>query len=95
MIDYSKCRTSSAEPEASSIIETFRAIGYSIQGAVTIIDNSKSAGAKNVFVDFEWKGADTSLFIKDDDSGMKNENLFIHSLKTVSKNPLLIGCAHF
>jgi hypothetical protein len=37
----------SAEPEASSMIETFRAIGYSIETAIAdIIDNSITAGAK-------------------------------------------------
>ena len=56
MPDYSKYKTTTAEPEASSMIETFRAIGYSIQGAVAdIIDNSISAGAKQIWIDFEWE----------------------------------------
>jgi hypothetical protein len=41
MPDYSKYQTASAIPEASSMIETFRAIGYNIETAVAdIIDNS-------------------------------------------------------
>ena len=49
LIEYSKYKTAQAEPEASSMIETFRAIGYSIQSAIAdIIDNSVSAGAKNI-----------------------------------------------
>ncbi len=87
MIDYSKYLTTPAEPEASSMIETFRAIGYSIQAAVAdIIDNSISAGAKNVWVDFEWKGADTWLSVKDDGSGMNNEEL-IQAMRPGSRNP--------
>lgn len=46
-IDYTKYKTTPAIPEASSMIETFRAIGYSIEAAVAdIIDNSISAAAK-------------------------------------------------
>ncbi len=87
MFDYSKYNTTSAEPEASSMIETFRAIGYSIQAAVAdIVDNSISAGAKNVWVDFEWKGADTWLSIKDDGLGMDNEGL-IQAMRPGSRNP--------
>ena len=58
MIDYSKYQKASAIPEAASMIETFRAIGYSIEAAVAdIIDNSISASAKNIWVNFDWKGA--------------------------------------
>ena len=43
-IDYTKFQTTPAIPEASSMIETFRAIGYSIEAAVAdIIDNHISA----------------------------------------------------
>ena len=88
MIDYSKYQTASAIPEASSMIETFRAIGYNIETAVAdIIDNSISANAKNVWINFEWKGADTWLSIKDDGTGMNNEEL-IQAMRPGSKNPL-------
>lgn len=87
MIDYSKYATTPAEPEASSMIETFRAIGYSIQSAVAdIVDNSISAGAKNIWIDFEWIGADTWLSIKDNGSGMNNEDL-IQAMRPGSRNP--------
>src|SRR5688500_4899542 len=86
-IDISKYKTANAEPEASSMIETFRAIGYSIQAAVAdIVDNSISAGAKSIWVDFEWKGADTWLSIKDDGIGMDNEGL-IQAMRPGSRNP--------
>ena len=87
-MDYSKYKTQQAEPEASSMIETFRAIGYNIETAVAdIIDNSISAGAKNVWINFDWKGAETWLSIKDDGSGMNNEEL-IQAMRPGSKNPL-------
>jgi hypothetical protein len=87
MINYKNLATASAEPEPSSMIETFRAIGYSIQAAVAdIIDNSISANAKNVWVEFEWKGESTWLSIKDDGDGMDNEEL-IQAMRPGSKNP--------
>lgn len=88
MIDFSKYPTTPANPEASSMIETFRAIGYNIETAVAdIIDNSISANAKNVWVNFDWKGADTWISVKDDGIGMDNDEL-IQAMRPGSKNPL-------
>jgi hypothetical protein len=87
-IDYSKYQTTSAIPEASSMIETFRAIGYNIETAIAdIIDNSISASAKNIWLNFEWKGSKTWLFIKDDGLGMNDAEL-IQAMRPGSKNPL-------
>lgn len=87
MTDYTQYNTQQAEPEASSMIETFRAIGYSIESAVAdIIDNSISAGAKNIWVDFNWDGAESWISIKDDGAGMNNEEL-IQAMRPGSKNP--------
>jgi hypothetical protein len=89
MIDYSKYPTTSAIPEASSMIETFRAIGYSIEAAVAdIIDNSISAGAKTIWINFEWQGSETWLAVKDDGSGMNNDEL-VQAMRPGSKNPLI------
>jgi len=87
-IDYSKFETTPAIPEASSMIETFRAIGYNIETAVAdIIDNSISANAKNIWVNFDWLGSDTWLSVKDDGSGMNDKEL-IQAMRPGSKNPL-------
>ena len=88
MIDYFKCRKAHAEPEASSMIETFRAIGYSVEAAVAdIIDNSITAGSKNIWVDYGWKGEKTTISVVDDGYGMTNEEL-INAMRPGSKNPL-------
>lgn len=88
MLDYSKYQTTSAIPEAASMIETFRAIGYSFEAAVAdVIDNSISAGAKNIWLAFEWKGSATWLSIKDDGHGMNNDEL-VQAMRPGSKNPL-------
>lgn len=86
-MDYSKYQTISAIPEASSMIETFRAIGYNIETAVAdIIDNSISAGAKNIWINFDWLGSKTWLFVKDDGIGM-NDTELIQAMRPGSKNP--------
>lgn len=88
MLDYAQIASTPAEPEATSMIETFRAIGYSIETAVAdIIDNSISAGAKNIWVDYEWNGPDTQFWIMDDGLGMNNEDI-IQAMRPGSINPL-------
>ena len=88
MIDYTKINTADAIPEAASMIETFRAIGYSLETAVAdIIDNSISAGAKNIWINRIWKGEESLLTIKDDGCGMNGEEL-IQALKPGAQNPL-------
>ena len=87
-MNYTSILSTSAEPEASSMIETFRAFGYSIETAIAdIIDNSITAGAKNIWIDYDWKGSNTSLSILDDGIGMNNEQL-IQAMRPGSKNPL-------
>ncbi|NDK57688.1 ATP-binding protein [Pontibacter sp. BT213] len=87
MTDYSLIETTPAEPEAGSMIETFRAIGYSLETAIAdIIDNSISAGSKNIWIDFEWKGSSSWIAIKDDGTGMNNAEL-INAMRPGSKNP--------
>ncbi|GHA71006.1 ATP-binding protein [Pontibacter akesuensis] len=87
MIDYSSIETTPAEPEAGSMIETFRAIGYSLEAAIAdIIDNSISGDAKNIWIDFDWKGAETWLSVKDDGRGMNNEEL-VQAMRPGSRNP--------
>lgn len=88
MIEYSKIESTPAEPEASSMIETFRAIGYSIKTAIAdIIDNSITANARNIWVDYTLKGPDTILSITDDGYGMDNDEL-IQAMRPGSMNPL-------
>lgn len=88
MVDYSQYEKTQAEPEASLMIETFRAIGYSIEAAIAdIIDNSISAGAKNILVDYDWNGDATTISIIDDGCGMSNKEL-INAMRPGSKSPL-------
>ena len=87
-MDYSLIEKASAIPEAASMIETFRAIGYNLEAAIAdIIDNSISANAKNIYVDSNWQGDKTTITILDDGDGMNNKQL-IQAMRPGAQNPL-------
>lgn len=85
---YHNLKTHKAEPLASSMIETFRAIGYNLQTAVAdIIDNSVSASAKNIFINFQWNGENSWVTIRDDGKGM-NDDEIVEAMRPGSKSPV-------
>ena len=87
-MDYSSLQKASAIPGAAAMIETFRAIGYSLETAVAdIIDNSISAEAKNIYIDRVWKGGESIITIKDDGCGMSNDEI-IQAMRPGAQNPL-------
>ena len=87
-LDYNNIQKQSAIPKASSMIETFRAIGYSLETAVAdIIDNSISAGAKNINITRIWRGGESIISIEDDGCGMNNDELVL-ALCPGAQNPL-------
>lgn len=87
-MDYSNLTKTEVVPEAASMIETFRAIGYNLETAVAdIIDNSISAGARNVYIDRIWEGGNTVITIKDDGCGMSSDEI-VEAMRPGSQNPL-------
>lgn len=77
-----------AEPRPSAMIESLRAFGYNIQTAIAdLIDNSISAGAKNIWLTFFWDGSDSYVSIRDDGHGMTEKELF-NAMRPGSQNPL-------
>jgi hypothetical protein len=82
-VDYDKC-----PPNADSMIQSMRAFGYDLKMAVAdLIDNSISAGAKNIWVIENWGGMKSYIGILDDGSGMSEKSLF-EAMRLGSKNPL-------
>ena len=74
-------------PKASAMINTFRAFGYNLQTAIAdIIDNSISAKAENVWINYEWNGKDSWVTITDDGDGMDRETL-VDAMTPGSKDP--------
>ena len=78
-----------AEPRASAMVESLRAFGYNMQTAIAdLIDNSISAGAKNVWLSFCWDGANSHVSIRDDGHGM-TETKLIDAMRPGSQSPMM------
>ena len=87
-MDYDLLEKASAEPMASSMIETFRAIGYSLETAIAdIVDNSVSADAKTIRIERTWRGGKSMVAIIDDGVGMSGTEI-IQAMRPGSQNPL-------
>lgn len=87
-MDYEGLEVQEAIPEASSMIETFRAIGYNLETAVAdIVDNSITAGASRITIQRNWRGGKSVITIIDNGCGMNNEEL-IHAMRPGAQNPL-------
>jgi len=85
--DLSKYQSEETPPKAGVMINTFRAFGYNLQTAIAdIIDNSISAKATNVWIEYEWKGAESTVIITDDGAGMDAAQL-IAAMTPGSKDP--------
>lgn len=64
-------------PKAGALVEALRGLGYTLQTAISdIIDNSISAKAKNIDIDFIWDEYDSYITISDDGVGMTKGELF-------------------
>ncbi len=75
-------------PEPGALIESLRAFGYTPQTAIAdLIDNSVTAGARNIWVDFTWNGDDSYVTIRDDGKGMTVEEL-VAAMRAGSQSPL-------
>lgn len=75
------------EPRAASLVESLRAFGYDLGSAVAdLIDNSISASATKIWVDFTWAGKASSITVKDDGRGMDSGTLR-QAMRLGSRNP--------
>lgn len=77
-----------AEPHADALVESLRSFGYSPEAAVAdLVDNSLSAGSREIDVQFHWNGAASWVSISDDGEGMTGDEL-ANAMRPGSKNPL-------
>lgn len=89
-----KTKTRSAPPRAMAMLESLRGLGYSTGAALAdIVDNSVSAGAGEVRIDFAWDGARSRIAISDDGRGMTDAELE-SAMRLGDKNPLDARSAH-
>jgi hypothetical protein len=76
-----------ATPNPKSTINSYRSFGYNLSTAIAdIIDNSISAQASKVFVEFYWDGKDSFISISDDGIGMSLQELIL-AMTPGSKDP--------
>lgn len=65
-----------APPRAAAMLEALRGLGYSTAAALAdIVDNSISAGATEVHVNFAWAGPDSRVSVVDNGYGMSDAEL--------------------
>lgn len=76
-----------AKPNPKSTINSYRSFGYNLSTAIAdIIDNSISANATEICVDYKWKGKDSFIAISDNGTGMNKEEIVI-AMTPGSKDP--------
>lgn len=74
-------------PDANALVEALRGLGYSIPAAVAdIVDNSVSAGATTIDIEFGWSGHRSFVAIRDNGSGMSESEL-VQAMRLGAKNP--------
>lgn len=75
-------------PDPGALIESLRAFGYSLEASIAdIVDNSIVAGARNIHIQFSWRGEQSTIAIMDDGCGMIEDEL-INAMRPGSRNPL-------
>jgi anti-sigma regulatory factor (Ser/Thr protein kinase) len=76
------------QPEASSVVESLRSIGYNLETAISdIIDNSIAADASKIKLTFHWNEENNYIRIEDNGRGM-DEGELTQAMKFGSKSPL-------
>jgi len=81
-------KTRNAPPRAGAMLEALRGLGYSTAAALAdIIDNSVSAEATEVRVDFAWAGTTSRISVLDDGRGMDDAELE-SAMRLGDKSPL-------
>jgi hypothetical protein len=76
-------------PRAAAIVESLRAFGYDLPTALAdLVDNSISAGARNIWLSFDWDGADSTISVTDDGRGMSAAGL-VEAMRLGTRGPLI------
>ena len=87
-------KTRKAPPRAMAMLESLRGLGYSTAAALAdIVDNSISARASEVSIDFQWDGSNSRVLILDDGRGMSDPELE-GAMRLGDKNPLATRETH-
>lgn len=76
-----------AVPGPSALLESLRGVGYTPWSAIAdLVDNSITAGATRIRIDFVWRGVDSFIRIADDGRGM-DEDTLVSAMRPGSRSP--------
>jgi hypothetical protein len=76
-----------AKPNPKSTINSYRSFGYNLSTAISdILDNSISAKADIIRLEYKWDGRDSFILITDNGIGMNKEEL-VSAMTPGSKDP--------
>ena len=76
-----------ANPNPKSTINSYRSFGYNLSTAIAdIIDNSISANADEIRIEYKWNGKSSFISISDNGIGMNKEELVL-AMTPGSKDP--------
>lgn len=85
MPDYIKAEI--AKPNPKSTINSYRSFGYNLPTAIAdILDNSISANANVIKLEYKWDGLNSYILISDNGIGMNKEELVL-AMTPGSKDP--------
>lgn len=80
-------RAENARPNPKSTINSYRSFGYNLSTAIAdIVDNSISANADTIEIEYKWEGKNSNISIIDNGNGMNLEEL-ISAMTPGSKDP--------
>jgi len=80
-------RAEIAKPNPKSTINSYRSFGYNLSTAIAdILDNSISANADEIRIDYKWNGLNSFISISDNGKGMNKDEL-ISAMTPGSKDP--------
>jgi hypothetical protein len=75
-------------PDPSALVEALRAFGYGPEAAIAdLIDNSITAAARNIWLEFFWDGSDSHVSLRDDGRGMDAPSL-VEAMRLGSRSPV-------
>lgn len=76
-----------AKPNPKSTINSYRSFGYNLSTAIAdIIDNSISANADEIRLEYKWNGQNSFISISDNGTGMNKDELVL-AMTPGSKDP--------
>lgn len=80
-------RAEIAKPNPKSTINSYRSFGYNLSTAISdIIDNSISAYATEIKLEYKWNGKESYILISDNGKGMNKDELVV-AMTPGSKDP--------